>query len=65
MVLVVIGACMGGGGCTDVGNFLYCGGACGASIRVGDVVHDPTHREESGRVPPSGGTETDEADSTA
>ena len=46
-------------------NVLYSGFAGGASIWVGYVVHVHTYQEESGRVPPPGGMETDREDAAA
>ena len=50
---------MGGGGCADDRNVLYSGGA------GSDMGHVTTHRENTGRVTPAGGTETDGADVAA
>ena len=65
MDAAVIGAWKGGGGCADIGNVLFSGGAGGASIRAGYVSHGPTHREDAGGGPPSGGTETGGVDAAS
>ena len=54
---------MGGGECTDAENILYSGGAGGAYKWGVDIDNVPTHQEDCGRVPPSGGTETERSDS--
>ena len=39
--------------------FLHSGGASRASIRFGDMGHVPTNQEETERIPPPDGMETD------
>ena len=58
----VTGSWTGGGGCTDIGDVLYSGGAGGDSIPVGDVGHVPTYVEAAGKVKPSGGIENGRED---
>ena len=48
----------GGGICSDIGDFLFQNGSGGTSLKVVYVGYVSMHWEDSGRLPPSGGTQT-------
>ena len=54
MGAVVAGSGEGGGGISDVGVFIFCGGAGGSSVWVGDMGYVPAHWEDDGQIPPQG-----------
>ena len=51
MGAAITGCWTEGGGCADVGNVLYSGGAGSDFIWVVEMGHVPTHQEGAGRVP--------------
>ena len=59
MGTVVADVRKGGGVLLDVGNGLCHIGSGGTYLHVGDVGYIPTHWEDAGRLPPSGGPYTD------
>ena len=40
----------GGRGCQDIGNILQGDGSDGPPVWIGDVGHDPMHRQDSGGI---------------
>ena len=61
----VIGAWMGGCGCTDAMNVLHIGGSGGATLRVGVMGHVSADWEGDGRISASGDKAVGGADATA
>ena len=54
-----------GGGCPDLGPDILGGGPVSETIRVGEMVDDPTYWEGFGRISPQGGLQADEESTLA